>query len=99
MIRHVVLFTFVDSVTSTQVDELATALDSLPGEIPEIVTYRHGRDLGLSETNFDYAVTADFASEEDLAIYRSNPVHLRLIADHIEGNVVDRAAVQFPLVD
>jgi hypothetical protein len=99
MIRHVVLFTFVDSVTSTQVDELATALDSLPGEIPEIVTYRHGRDLGLSETNFDYAVTADFAIEEDLAIYRSNPVHLRLIADHIEGNVVDRAAVQFPLVD
>ena len=99
MIRHVVLFTFVDTVTSAQVDALAAALDSLPGEIPEIVTYQHGRDLGLSETNFEYAVTADFASEEDLAIYRSHPVHLRLIADHIEGNVADRAAVQFPLVD
>jgi hypothetical protein len=99
MIRHVVLFTFVDSVTSAQVDELAAALDSLPGQIPEIVTYRHGRDLGLSETNFDYAVTADVASEEDLAVYRSHPVHVRLIADHIEGNVVDRAAVQFPLSD
>jgi hypothetical protein len=99
MIRHVVLFTFVDGVTSAQVDGLATGLDSLPGEIPEIVTYRHGRDLGLSETNFDYAVTADFASEEDLAIYRSHPVHVRLIADHIEGNVADRAAVQFLIAD
>ena len=99
MIRHVVLFTFVDTVTSAQVDALAAALDLLPGEIPEIVTYRHGRDLGLSETNFDYAVTADFASEEDLAIYRSHPVHVRLIADHIEGNVADRAAVQFAVVN
>ena len=97
MIRHVVLFTFVDTVTNAQVDALAAALDSLPGAIPEIVTYRHGRDLGLSETTFDYAVTADFASEEDLAIYRSHPVHLRLIADHIEGNVGERAAVQFSI--
>jgi hypothetical protein len=99
MIRHVVLFTFVDTVTNAQVNALAAALDSLPGEIPEIVTYRHGRDLGLSETNFDYAVTADLASEEDLAIYRSHPVHVRLIADHIEGNVADRAAVQFLIAD
>ena len=99
MIRHVVLFTFVDGVTSAQMDGLATGLDSLPGQIPEIVTYRHGRDLGLSETTFDYAVTADFASEEDLAIYRSHPVHVRLIADHIEGNVADRAAVQFAVVN
>jgi hypothetical protein len=99
MIRHVVLFTFVDTVTNAQVDALAAALDSLPGEISEIVTYRHGRDLGLSETNFDYAVTADLASEEDLAIYRSHPVHVRLIADHIEGNVADRAAVQFVIAD
>jgi hypothetical protein len=99
MIRHVVLFTFVDTVTSAQIDGLATALDSLPGQIPEIVTYRHGRDLGLSETTFDYAVTADFTSEKDLAIYRSHPVHVRLIADHIEGNVADRAAVQFAVVN
>ena len=62
MIRHCVMFRFEDSVTEAEIGELSAALDALPAAIPEIVTYRHGRDLGLAPTNFDYSITADFAT-------------------------------------
>jgi hypothetical protein len=95
MIRHVVMFRWNDSVTERQLAEMASALDSLPGAIPEIVTYRHGADLGLAPTNFDYAITADFANGDDFATYRDHPEHQRFIADNITGKVADRVAVQF----
>jgi hypothetical protein len=76
---------------------MSAALDALPSAIPEIVAYRHGRDLGIGPTNFQYAITADFASADDFATYRDHPEHQRFIAEHITGNVTDRAAIQFDL--
>ncbi|HUS41924.1 MAG TPA: Dabb family protein [Ilumatobacteraceae bacterium] len=95
MIRHVVMFRWNDSVTDEQLGSMSAALDALPGAIPEIVTYRHGRDLGLGPANHQYSVTADFASVDDFAVYRDHPEHKRFIAEHITGHVADRAAVQF----
>lgn len=95
MIRHCVMFRFEDSVTETQIAEMSAALDVLPAAIPEIVAYRHGVDLGVGPTNFAYAVTADFADLDGYTTYRDHPEHQRFIADHITGNVADRAALQF----
>jgi hypothetical protein len=95
MIRHVVVFRWDDSVTDEQLVAMSAALDALPAAIAEIVTYRHGRDVGLGPTNFQYSITADFASVADFAAYRDHPEHQRFIADHITGRVADRAAVQF----
>lgn len=97
MIRHVVLFTFIDSVTHTQIAEMSAALDSLPGQIPEIAGYRHGRDLGKASGNFAYAITADFASDDDFVTYRDHPDHQSFIAAHITDKVAQRAAAQFSL--
>jgi hypothetical protein len=99
MIRHVVLFRFEDSVTDDQIGELSAALDALPAAVPAIVTYRHGRDQGLAPTNFDYTVTADFADVDGFTTYRDHPAHQQLIAEHITGRVVERAAVQFEFDD
>ena len=99
MIRHVVLFRFEDSVTEDQIVELSAALDALPSAIPAIVTYRHGRDLGLAPTNFSYTVTADFADVDGFTTYRDHPAHQQLIAEHITGHVAERAAVQFEYPD
>ena len=99
MIRHVVMFRFEDSVTEAQIAELSSALDALPASIPEIVTYRHGRDLGFAPTNFAYTVTADFADVDGYTTYRDHPEHQRFIAEHITGKVSDRAAVQFEFTD
>jgi hypothetical protein len=99
MIRHVVMFRWNDSVTERQLAEMATALDALPGAIPEIVTYRHGADLGLAPTNFHYAITAEFATGDDFSTYRDHPEHQRFIAEHITGRAAERVAVQFEYQD
>jgi hypothetical protein len=95
MIRHVVMFRWNDSVTDEQLVGMASALDALPGEIPEIVSYHHGRDLGIGATNFEYSITADFADVDGFTAYRDHPDHQRFIADHITGRVSERTAVQF----
>ncbi len=95
MIRHVVVFRWNESVTEDQLVAMAAALDALPSAIPEVVAYRHGRDLGLGPTNFQYAITADFTSVDDFAVYRDHPEHQRFIADHITGRVAERSAVQY----
>ena len=97
MIRHIVMFRWSEPQTDDQLRELGAALDSLPGQIPEILSYQHGADLGLAATNLDYAVTGTFADEAGLAVYREHPVHLQMIADHITGRVADRLALQFAI--
>ena len=99
MIRHVVMFRWNDSVTDEQLVAMSAALDALPGAIAEIVAYRHGRDLGIGATNFQYAITADFANAPDFAVYRGHPEHQRFLADHITGRVAERSAVQFEYSD
>ena len=99
MIRHVVMFRWNDSVTDEQLVAMSAALDALPGAIAEIVAYRHGRDLGIGATNFQYAITADFANAADFAVYRDHPEHQRFLADHITGRVAERSAVQFEYSD
>lgn len=99
MIRHVVMFRWDESVTDEQLVAMSAALDALPGAIAEIVAYRHGRDLGIGATNFQYAVTADFADTDNFATYRDHPEHQRFIAEHITGRVAERSAVQFEYSD
>jgi hypothetical protein len=95
MIRHVVVFRWNDSVTDEQLVAMSAALDALPGAIPEVVSYRHGRDIGIGAGNFQYSITADFADADGFAAYRDHPGHQRFIAEHITGRVAERAAVQF----
>jgi len=95
MIRHVVMFRWNDTVTEADIAATSAALDALPAAIPEIAEYRHGRDLRMRPTNYDYSVIGDFASVEDYLVYRDHPVHQQFISDHITDQVADRAAVQF----
>lgn len=96
MIRHVVVFRWNDTVTTESLDALSAALDALPDEIEQLVAYRHGRDLGLADANYDYAVVADVASTDDFAAYRDHPAHRAVIAEHITPHLADRVAVQYP---
>ncbi len=97
MIRHVVMFRWNDTVTDAMVADTSAALDGLPPAITEIVAYRHGPDLGVGASNFDYAFTADFESVEGFAAYRDHPEHQRFIAEHLTDRVAERVAVQFEL--
>jgi hypothetical protein len=99
VIRHVVVFRWNDSVTDEQLVAMSAALDALPATIAEIVSYRHGPDLGLAPASSDYSITADFANVDDFAVYRDHPEHQRFIAEHITGRAAERVAVQFEYSD
>jgi hypothetical protein len=99
LIRHVVLLRWSTPLDDAARRAFAAALDALPGQIPEIVTYDHGPDVGVVQGNFDYAVTATFARPEDFPTYRDHPAHQAMFAEHIAPRLADRAAVQFELAD
>ena len=93
--RHVVMFEFADHVDDEHVAKVRDALDALPGEIEQIRSYVHGRDVGISEDNFDYVVVADFDNVNDYITYRDHPQHQLMIAELIRGHVAARTAVQY----
>lgn len=93
-LRHLALFRFAETTTDAQIAELAAGLDTLPGAIPEIAAYQHGRDAGVNETSWDYAVIGEFATPEDYLTYRDHPVHQHLIRTLVLPIVSDRAGVQ-----
>ena len=95
MFRHVVMFKWVDGVGSAHIEAMADALDALVATVDEVVSYRHGADVGISDGNFDYAIVGDYASVEDYEVYRDHPEHQRIIAELIKPHVAERAAVQY----
>lgn len=99
MFRHVVMFEWVEGVDTADIDAAAAALDALVATMPEVVSYVHGPDVGISEGNFDYAIVGDYASVEDYETYRDHPEHQRIVAELIKPNVARRAAVQHRTAD
>ncbi len=95
MLRHIVMFTWVDDVDDSLIDTITEQLDRHVAVLPSVSAYRHGRDVGLQDGNFDYAIVADFATVSDYETYRDHPDHQRVIADHITACVAQRAAVQY----
>jgi hypothetical protein len=97
MIRHVVMFRWQQGVEADHVAAMTEAFAELPSLIDQIVSYSYGPDLGLAGTNFDYAVTGEFASVEDFFAYRDHPAHQAIVQTYIASYVSERCAVQFSL--
>lgn len=93
--RHVVMFKWADHVDAEHVEKVSSGLSALPTEIDVIRSYVHGRDVGVSEGNYDYAVVADFDNVADFHTYRDHPQHVQLVAELIRDHVTDRAAIQY----
>ncbi|GII87820.1 hypothetical protein Ssi03_58100 [Sphaerisporangium siamense] len=97
MFRHIVLLSWVEGATEAQKAAVEAGLKGLPGVIPELRRYEIGPDAGVNEGNHDFAVVADFDSEEDYLVYRDHPTHQAVIADAIKPILAGRAAVQYRL--
>lgn len=92
--RHVVMFRWNDAADDAGRRAVSDALALLPAQIPEILRYRFGPDVGLADGNWDFAVVADFADQAGYEVYRDHPVHQAVITDRIRPLVAQRAAVQ-----
>lgn len=93
--RHVVMFQWADHVDVDHIARVRDALDALPDQIPQIRTYHHGADVGVSEGNFDYAIVADFDRVDDWRTYRDHPAHVLFVEELVKGHVANRSAVQY----
>ena len=97
MYRHVVLFRFLPDSTPEQRQAVLDGLRSLPAQIPELVDYRVGHDVGTAEDNFDFAVVADFAEPEHYETYRDHPAHEAVVSTFVRPLLAARASVQYEI--
>lgn len=95
-LRHIALFRWKGDVTDAQVAEVERLLGVLPDAVPELRSYAFGRDAGISEGAFDFAVVADVDDEGGFVAYRDHPDHQAALAV-IRPLLADRAALQYPL--
>jgi hypothetical protein len=57
--------------------------------------FASGPDAGLSQGNFDFAISADFDDQAGFVAYRDDPCHRDVIARYILPITALRVAVQF----
>jgi hypothetical protein len=92
--RHVVMFRWHDAADAAERQAVADALAGLPAQIPELLHYRFGPDVGLAADNWDFVVVAEFADQAGYEVYRDHPAHQAVITGCISPIVAQRAAVQ-----
>ena len=97
MIRHIALLTLRPDTTDEQRQHILDGLATLPAEIPALVDYRFGPDLGLAEGNATIAVVADCDDVAGYEAYRDHPAHVAVIAERIRPVLASRAAAQFEI--
>lgn len=95
-LRHIALFRWKDEVTEAQIAEVEGLLGALPDAVPELRSYTFGRDAGISEGAFDFAVVADVDDEAGFVAYRDHPDHQAALVV-MRPLLADRAALQYPL--
>jgi hypothetical protein len=88
------MFSFTEGTTEEAIEAIREGLMGLPAVIPQIRSYRVGRDAGVNPGNFDFVVVGDFDDAEGYLTYRDHPAHQQLIQDLIAPVASKRAAIQ-----
>ena len=97
MIRHIALFRFKDEVTPADIDRLDAGLRALPSKIDTIQAYATGRDLGISEGAWDYAVVGDFADVDGYQAYHTHPAHQEVLETLTRPLTAELKRIQFEI--
>ncbi len=95
MIRHIVLMNWKKSVTQDAINAISDGLNILPNKIPEILSYSHGHNTKIFKGNADYALIAEFNTEEDFKTYVFHPAHKELMAKTITPVLDSYQSIQF----
>ena len=82
LLRHVVLFKFLDGTTREQVQSIEAAFRALPAQVREIREFEWGVDRspeGLSQ-GYTHCFLVTFLSEKDRDAYLPHPAHRAFVA-------------------
>lgn len=93
LLRHVVLFSFVDDTPEEKLREVEAAFAALPGKIDAIYDFEWGTDVSVEgiAQGYTHCFFVTFRSEADRAVYLPHPDHKAfgtLIRPHIENVLV-----------
>ena len=95
MLRHVALFRLKPETTAEQVDAAMDALSTLPDQIDVLRKFRYGRDAGITEGTWDFAVIAVLDNANDYIVYRDDPAHVEVLRDYLAPLISEAARIQF----
>ncbi|HEY0813153.1 MAG TPA: Dabb family protein [Pseudonocardia sp.] len=93
-IQHVVVFRWQPTATP-DVGRLARALTDFVATLDGVLTYGCGPDIGLRDTNDDFAVVATFADEQALTAYLDHPQHKQITAEQVTPHLAEKHISQF----
>lgn len=83
MIRHIVLFKLIDSLSpekkSEQLLVLKSAFEPLRDKLAYIKEYRTGINFNMSEHSWDFVIDSVFVNKDDLNRYHTSAEHLEAI--------------------
>ncbi|KXF54729.1 hypothetical protein AXA44_05745 [Rhodococcus sp. SC4] len=96
-ICHIVTLSFTADLPAEVMPQLEQRLTEFVDGRAGIVSYTCGIDLGLHESNADFAIAASFDSMTALEAYTSHPRHQAIIAEFARPYLVTRSAAQFEL--
>ena len=94
MLNHVVTFKWKQDIGDEHIQSFHDALSAVSKNIPEVVEYRHGRDLALKPGSGDYAISATFEDVPDFRTYLAHPDHVRLVQEFISVMAESYSSVQ-----
>jgi hypothetical protein len=96
-ICHIVTLSFTADLPGEVVPQLEQRLTEFVEGRPGVLSYTCGIDLGLHESNADFAIAATFESMTALEAYTSHPQHQAIITEFARPYLVARSAAQFEL--
>lgn len=97
MIKHIVLWSFVQELNTVQKLEAAATMKSLLEPIKELVPGAveiHVVSGGLETGNRDVALISTFESKEALAAYQNHPAHVEA-GKYVRNVTCDRACMDY----
>lgn len=94
MFRHIVLFTFNDSLPAGHMDTLVTELNGYAATLDGLVSYDCGPNAGVSEGACDFGIVAVFENEAAWHAYDTAEEHNRIRAELFRPWVSARHVIQ-----
>lgn len=91
MIRHIVMWKFRPG-TETEQAEFLSRLSGLQGVIPQLL--RSEVAVNVGQGNYDAVLVSEFASLEDLELYKNDPRH-KAVSALCKSIREDRVAVDY----
>ncbi len=83
MIKHIVFIKIKGASSEDEkmndLKKLKSALDALPGTIPEIKNYETGINISDSSTASDFVLIGEFESKDALETYKNHPEHKKVL--------------------